>query len=54
MGDSTELAFFQMWSFIYFPVYNVSRATGKKAMKPATFIGEQETGLWKSYMSQHE
>jgi len=37
MGDPTQLAFFQMWSFTYFPVFTPSVTEGEATARPKTF-----------------
>lgn len=37
IGDPTQLAFFQMWSFIYFPVYKACDSESEAVVKPKTF-----------------
>jgi hypothetical protein len=37
MGDPTQLAFFQMWSFTYFPIFQAYNAECESTAKPTTF-----------------
>lgn len=38
LGDPTQLAFFQMWSFTYFPVFQVETTPGEAPAKPKAFV----------------
>jgi hypothetical protein len=45
MGDPTQLAFFQMWSFTYFPVFQAYTAGSKEATPPQTFVAPTFPGF---------
>jgi len=45
MGDPAQLAFFQMWSFTYFPVYEAYQTASEKTAKPKTFAATTFPGF---------
>jgi hypothetical protein len=45
MGDPTQLAFFQMWSFTYFPLFQSYDAASQATAKPTTFTSPSIPGF---------
>jgi hypothetical protein len=45
MGDQTQLAFFQMWSFTYFPLFQSYDAASEATAKPTTFTSPSFPGF---------
>lgn len=45
LGDPTQLAFFQMWSFTYFPIFQSWAAASEAAAKPETFTSPAFPGF---------
>ena len=45
MGDPTQLAFFQMWSFTYFPVFQSYDFASEATAKPETFVSPSFPGF---------
>jgi hypothetical protein len=45
MGDPTQLAFFQMWSLTYFPVFKFYDATSEATAKPTAFTNPSFPGF---------
>ena len=45
MGDPTQLAFFQMWSFTYFPLFQSYDAGSEATAKPTTFTAPSIPGF---------
>ena len=45
MGDPTQLAFFQMWSFSYFPVFQSYEAACEATAKPTAFTAPSIPGF---------
>jgi hypothetical protein len=45
LGDPTQLAFFQMWSFTYFPVFEAYSAPSEAAAKPQSFVAASFPGF---------
>src|SRR3954469_24614912 len=45
VGDPNQLAFFQMWSFSYFPVFQVHEAASEATARPKTFTAATFPGF---------